>query len=224
MSDPKETWTQVDRWYEDRLQLNDPVLDAALAASNAAGLPPISVTAAQGKLLQMLVALRGATRILEIGTLGGYSTIWMARALPPSGWLLSLEINPEHAALARDNIARAGLGDRVEVRVAPAAESLAALVQAGVEPFDLVFIDADKASSDAYVAFALKLSRPGTILVVDNVVRDGAITQPAPADADIRGLQQMLPRFADQSRIATTVIQTVGSKGYDGLLIAVVGG
>jgi predicted O-methyltransferase YrrM len=214
------TWTDVDDYFAGQLVPADDVLDAALADSAAAGLRPISVTAPQGKLLHLLARMIGARRILEIGTLGGYSTIWMGRALPPDGRLVTLEIDPACAAVAQRNLARAGLADRVEVMLAPAAESLRRLAADGAAPFDLVFVDADKASSDRYFLAALELSHAGSVIVVDNVVRDGAVVDAASTDADIQGIRRLMALLAREPRVDATAVQTVGSKGYDGFLLA----
>jgi predicted O-methyltransferase YrrM len=215
-------WDKVDEYFAEHLSASDDVLDAALAASAAAGLPAISVTPNQGKLLQLLARIRGARRILEVGTLGGYSTIWMARALPRDGELITIEIDSTHAAVALKNIERAGLSDRVKVLVAPAAKSLAKLATDGVQPFDLVFIDADKASIDSYFVAALNLSRAGTIIVVDNVARKGEVIDAESTDASVQGVRRLVDLLARDRRVSATAIQTVGSKGYDGLIIAVV--
>jgi predicted O-methyltransferase YrrM len=215
-------WDKVDEYFVEHLSPSDDVLDAALAESAAAGLPAISVTANQGKLLQLLARIQGARRILEVGTLAGYSTIWMGRALPPNGELITLEIDPAHAAVARQNLERAGMADRVQVWVAPAAESLAKLIAAHVKPFDLVFIDADKASIDSYFLAALNLSRVGTVIVVDNVVRKGEVIDAESADANVLGVRRLVDLLSYEHRVSATAIQTVGSKGYDGLVIAVV--
>jgi predicted O-methyltransferase YrrM len=221
IANPMEAiWTDVDDYFSRQLAPADDVLTQALADSAAAGLRPISVTAPQGKLLHLLARMIGARRILEIGTLGGYSTIWLGRALPPDGRLVTLEIDPACAAVARGNLARAGLTGRVEVMLAPAAESLRRLVADGAEPFDLVFIDADKASSDRYFLAALDLSHAGTIIIVDNVVRDGAVADPDSADPDILGIRRLIELLPRESRVHATAVQTVGSKGYDGFLLA----
>ena len=213
------TWTAVDD-YLSLLIPTDAALTEALAASAGAGLQPISVTAHQGRLLHLFARMIDARRILEVGTLGGYSTIWMARALPPTGKLVTLEIDPVAAGVARANFERAGVADRVELLLAPAADSLRRLAMERVEPFDLVFIDADKASSDVYFAAALALSRPGTIVVVDNVVRDGKVADVATEDPNILGIRRMMELVAREPRVTATAIQTVGSKGYDGFLLA----
>jgi predicted O-methyltransferase YrrM len=218
----ESTWHDVDAYFVDRLALSDHLLDAALADSTTAGLPAIAVTAAEGRFLQLLAHLRGARRILEIGTLGGYSTIWMARALPPDGELITLEIDPGNAEVARKNIERAGLSASVSVVVAPATESLARLAADKVRPFDLVFIDADKSNSDVYFAAALGLSRVGTVIVVDNVVRKGEVLNAATTDENILGIRRLMDLLAAESRVSATALQTVGGKGYDGFVLAVV--
>jgi predicted O-methyltransferase YrrM len=215
-------WDKVDEYFAQHLAPSDKVLDEALAASSAAGLPAISVTATQGKLLHLLARVCGARRILEIGTLGGYSTIWMGRALPPDGQLITLEIDPGHAAVARQNLARAQLSDRVQLWLAPAAASLAKLAAEHVEPFDLIFIDADKASSDAYFLAALDLSHSGTLIVVDNVVRKGDVIDSETTDGNVLGIRRLTELLAREPRVTATAIQTVGSKGYDGFVVALV--
>lgn len=215
-----ETWTAVDDYIASLLIPPDPALDAAQQASAAAGLPAIAVSTPQGKFLHVLARIRGARRILEIGTLGGYSTIWLARALPAGGRLISLEFDPKHAAVARDNVQRAGLGDRVDIRVGRAIDALPAL--ASLEPFDLVFVDADKPSTPDYVRWALKLTRSGSVIVVDNVVREGALIDASGSDANAEGMRQAMAVLASAPRVTSTVIQTVGSKGYDGFAIALV--
>jgi predicted O-methyltransferase YrrM len=217
------TWAEVDAYFVGAIAPGDDMLTEALAESAAAGLPPISVTAPQGKLLHLLARMTGARRILEVGTLGAYSTIWLGRALPSDGRLVTLEIDPACAAVARRNLARAGLADRVHLMLAPAADSLRQLAADGVEPFDFVFIDADKASSDRYFLAALGLSRPGTVIVVDNVVRDGAVADAASTDPNIVGIRRLMELLAHERRVVATAIQTVGSKGYDGFVLARVG-
>lgn len=212
-------WSAVDHYFEDLLAPADPMLEAALDASAAANLPPIAVAANQGKLLKLVAGMLGARRILEIGTLGGYSTIWLARALPPDGLLVTLEAQPHHAEVARTNLARAGLAALVEIRVGPAAQSLAALEREGAAPFDLVFIDADKPSNPTYLAHALRLTRRGSVIVADNVVREGAVLDPQ-GDANVQGIRRFAEMVAAEPRLEATVVQTVGSKGHDGLLIA----
>ena len=218
----QERWGEVDRYLAGLLVPADPVLDAALEASEAAGLPAISVTPAQGKFLHLLARVRGARSILEVGTLGGYSTIWLARALPEGGRLVTLESDPKHAEVARANVGRAGLAGVVEVRVGRALETLPAVASEGSGPFDLVFIDADKANTPAYFRWALRLSRPGTVVVVDNVVRGGAVTDASSGDASVRGVREFLSLLADEPGVTATAVQTVGEKGYDGFAIAVV--
>jgi predicted O-methyltransferase YrrM len=219
-----DTWSAVDGYVTDLFQLSDPDLEAALKATAEAGMPAINVAPNQGRLLEVLARSQGARRILEIGTLGGYSTIWLARALPEGGRLLSLEFEPKHAEVARANLARAGLDGIVEVRVGRAADSLAKLVDEGTEPFDLVFIDADKPGYPDYLDWSLKLTRPGSLIVADNVVRGGAVADPANRDDLVVAIRRFLERLATDPRVKATVIQTVGVKGYDGLAIAVVTG
>ena len=218
----QETWTVVDRYITNLLAPTDPVLDAALAASEAAGLPTINISQNQGKLLQVLARIQGARNILEIGTLGGYSTIWLARALPSGGRLITLEFEPKHAEVARGNIARAGLADVVELRVGRALDTLPELAAEGRGPFDLIFIDADKPSTADYFAWSLKLSRPGTLIVVDNVVRKGAVVDAASDDPRVQGIRRFFDALAAEKRVSATILQTVGSKGYDGFALAFV--
>ena len=218
-----ETWTAVDRYIGDLLVRPDPALDAALAASATAGLPAIAVAPPQGKLLMILARALGARTILEIGTLGGYSTIWLARALGPGGRLVTLELDPKHAAVAKANLARAGLSDVVELRLGPASDSLRGLLAEGHEPFDFIFIDADKPGYPEYFALALQLSAPGTLIVADNVVRDGAVADPGSADPNVQAVRRYNALLAAEPRVTATVLQTVGSKGYDGFAIALVG-
>jgi predicted O-methyltransferase YrrM len=218
----QEQWTAVDRYITDLLVPADAALDAALEASEAAGLPAIGVAPNQGKLLMLLAQLQGARRILEIGTLGGYSTIWLARALPADGRLTTLEANPEYAEVARGNLARAGFAGMVEVRVGPALETLPRLAEEGLAPFDVVFIDADKPSTPEYFRWALRLARRGTLIVVDNVVRDGAVADAASEDESVRGIRRFNELAAAEPRVSATAIQTVGSKGYDGFALALV--
>jgi predicted O-methyltransferase YrrM len=217
----QETWSAVDDYITRLIVPADPALDAAQEASRAADLPAISVSAAQGKFLHLLARIRGARRILEIGTLGGYSTIWLARALPPDGRLVTLEFDPKHADVARGNIARAGLSALVDLRVGRAIDALPGLVKEG--PFDLVFIDADKPSTTDYFNWALKLSRRGTVIVVDNVVRDGQIAgPPGNGDESVEGMRRFMAALASDPRVSATALQTVGVKGYDGFAIAFV--
>lgn len=216
----EQTWTRVDEYFEKRLGLSDAVLDAALSVSNAAGLPAINVTPGQGKFLALLARSIHARRILEIGTLGGYSTIWMARELPDEGELVTLEISAGHAAVARRNLERAGLAKRARVIVGPASDSLKQLMSDGVEPFDLVFIDADKERSVEYFDASLALSHPGSVIIVDNVVRKGAIIDESTSDAMVLGMQRLVKHLAQERRVSATALQTVGSKGYDGFILA----
>jgi len=216
-----EKWTAVDRYITELVVHPDAVLDAALEASVAAGLPEISVTPSQGKLLYLLSRIRRASRILEIGTLGAYSTIWLARALPTSGCLVTLESDPSHAAVARSNIARAGLDGIVDLRVGLALDTLPALAAEG-HRFDVTFIDADKPNIPEYFEWALRLSNPASLIIVDNVVRDGAVIDATSEDPSIRGVRRFNELLAADRRVSATTIQTVGSKGYDGFTIALV--
>jgi predicted O-methyltransferase YrrM len=222
----QERWSAVDGYVAGRLVGADSVSAAALAAGAAAELPPITVSASQGKLLELLVRVGGAQRILELGTLGGYSTIWMARALPAGGRLVTLEASPRFAEVARANIARAGLAETVEVRVGPALETLPEL-SAEAAPFDLIFIDADKANYPDYLEWSLKLSRPGTLIVADNVIGGGAIldtdgSEPWGEQGGVRGVRRFYDLLAAEPRVSATAIQTVGDKGYDGFVLALV--
>jgi predicted O-methyltransferase YrrM len=217
-----DLWTSVDQYLTEILVPKDASLESALAANAAAGLPSIDVSPTQGKFLHLLARIQGAMRILEIGTLGGYSTIWLARALPPLGTLISLEFNPKHAAVAKENIAQAGLASIVEIRIGPAADSLAQLQAENAEPFDLIFIDADKPNNPTYLEWALKLSRKGTLIVVDNVIRDGQIADPNNPDPAITGTRTMFEMLAANPRLESTALQTVGGKGYDGFAFALV--
>jgi len=213
-------WEAVDRLLADLLVRPDQALTAALDANAAAGLPPIDVSPTQGKLLMLLAQIQQARTILEIGTLGGYSTIWLARALPPGGHLISLEADPRHAAVARENVARAGLAGWVEIRVGRALDTLPQIAAEGRGPFDLFFIDADKPSNPDYFAWALRLSRSGSLIIADNVVREGAVAAAANGDANVRGVRRFLELMAAEPRVSATAIQTVGCKGYDGFAIA----
>jgi predicted O-methyltransferase YrrM len=215
-----QVWDAVDAYFTEHLSPDDEVTAAALRESEAAGLPPIGVTANQGKLLQLLAQVQGARGILEIGTLGGYSTIWLARALPPEGRLISLEYSPRHAEVARRNIARAGLDGQVEVRVGPALESLPRLADENPPPFDLVFIDADKGNNPHYVEWALRLTRAGSLIVLDNVVRGGRVVDADSTADDVRGTRAAIELIGSHPRLSGTAIQTVGGKGYDGFALA----
>lgn len=218
----EQRWTQVDDYITSTLGLSDAALDAAVAKAEAAQLPPIAVTAPQGMLLQLIAQIQKARRILELGTLGGYSTIFLARALPPQGRLISLELKANCAQAARASLESAGLADSVEVRETPAMEGLEALQAEGVEPFDLIFLDADKAPTAEYFQHALELSRPGTIIIADNVVRDGQLGDPGTADASAQGMRRFHDVLAQEPRVSATTIQTVGAKGYDGFTIVLV--
>jgi predicted O-methyltransferase YrrM len=220
MPSDEATWSAVDDFINGTLIPPHDALTAALRESDAAGLPPISVTPAQGRLLHILAQTQGAKSILEVGTLGGYSTIWLARALPPGGRMLTLEINAATAKIARANLARAGLDGVVEVRVGPALDSLRELVARKPPPFDLVFIDADKVNNPDYFRAALELTRSGSLIVVDNVVREGEILDERSQDASVRGTRELYAVMGAEPRVIATAIQTVGSKGYDGFAIA----
>ncbi|QIB32577.1 O-methyltransferase [Ancylobacter pratisalsi] len=215
-------WEAVDAYVGGHLVPPDPALDGALAASEAAGLPAVHVAPNQGKLLMLLARMMGARHILEVGTLGGYSTLWLAKALPADGRLVTLEYEPHHAEVARANIAAAGFSDRVDLRVGPARDSLAALEAEGADPFDFVFIDADKPSNVAYLEAALRLSRVGTVIVADNVVREGAVIDGANADPRVKGVRATYEWLAREPRVDATALQTVGEKGYDGFALALV--
>jgi predicted O-methyltransferase YrrM len=218
----QEQSTAVDRYLTDLLVRPDVALNAALQASAGAGLPAINVTPNLGKLLWLLATIQGARNIVEVGTLGGYSTIWLARALPAGGRLITLESEPKHAEIARANIARAGLGGVVELRLGLALEMLPQLAAERSGPFDLIFIDADKPSYPDYFAWALKLSRQGTLIIADNVVRAGAVIDPGSSDPNVLAVRRFNALLAAEPRVSATVIQTVGSKGYDGFAVALV--
>jgi predicted O-methyltransferase YrrM len=218
----KELWTAVDEYICGQLVPSDPVLDHVVASSAAAGLPPIAVTPNLGKLLYLLAKIRGAQKILEIGTLAGYSTIWLARALPPGGRMITLEADPKHAEISQSNIAQAGLSQTVEVRLGSALDLLPKLEAEKSGPFDLIFVDAEKRDNPDYFVWSLKLSKPGNILVFDNVVRDGAVIDPANTTPSVEGIRRFNELVAAEPRVTATAIQTVGSKGYDGFAIALV--
>jgi predicted O-methyltransferase YrrM len=218
----QDKWTAVDTYINETLLPPDPALNATLEASVAAGLPAYAVSPTQGKLLYLLAQIQGASSILEIGTLGGYSTIWLARALPRGGRLVTLEFDPKHANVASASIARAGLSETVEVRIGPALETLPQLAAEGAGPFDLIFIDADKRNNPGYFTWALKLSRKGSVILVDNVIRDGAVIDASSADPDIQGIRRLNELLAAEPRVTATAIQTVGSKGYDGFTLILV--
>jgi predicted O-methyltransferase YrrM len=218
----QQLWTSVDDYITQLFVQPDSILQETLAASEAAELPSISVAPNEGKLLMLLAQLCGARNILEIGTLGGYSTIWLARGMASEGSLITLEANPKHAEVARLNIARAGFTDRVEVRVGPARDTLPQLATEGRSLFDLIFIDADKESYPEYLAWAVKLARPGALIIADNVIRDGKILDPADTDPRVQGARRFNQLLAEEPRVKATVIQTVGGKGHDGMAIAIV--
>jgi predicted O-methyltransferase YrrM len=215
-------WRAVDAYFTETIIAPDRALEEALAANAAAGLPSIDVSAPQGKLIHLLARMTGARRVLEIGALGGYSTIWLARALPDDGRLITLEVNAKHADIARRNVARAGLGGKVEVMTGAALATLPKIEAKGLGPFDFIFIDADKTNNAAYLEWGLRLSRPGTAIMVDNVVRDGGVVDAASADRDVVGVRRMFEAMAHEPRLSTTAIQTVGAKGWDGFALAIV--
>lgn len=215
----QELWTSVEEYVDGLLIPADPVLEAARKSSEDAGLPVIAVTASQGRLLHLLAKMLGARRILEIGTLGGYSAIWMARALPVDGRLVTLEFEPKHFTVARENIARANLSDRVDQRLGAALDSLPLLEAEGAGPFDFVFIDADKENCAPYFAWAVRLSRPGSVIVVDNVIREGEVANAESTDAMVQGIRRFNESVAAEPRVTATTVQTVGSKGYDGFTL-----
>jgi predicted O-methyltransferase YrrM len=217
-----ERWAAVDNYFGALMIGEDPVLDAALAASDAAGLPPIAVSPTLGKLLHLLARATGARRILEVGTLGGYSTIWLGRALPAGGRLISLEAVDKHAEVARSNVAAAGLSEVVDIRIGPALESLPKLAAEQGDPFDLIFIDADKENNSAYFDWAVRLARPGSMIIVDNVVRDGKVLDANHPDSRVQGSRQFAELVGAQNRASATTLQMVGVKGWDGFTLAVV--
>jgi len=220
----EELWTNVDAYFDEVLIGDDDALEGALRESDAGGLPSIQVAPNQGKLLNLLARAIGARRILEIGTLGGYSTIWIARALPPDGRLISLEYEPRHAQVARKNLERAGVADKVEVRVGRGLDSLPVIEKEGIGPFDLTFIDADKPSTPEYFQWAVKLSRPGSLIIVDNVVRHGEVIDSKNEDPNVKGMRRFNDVMRNEPLVDATVIQTVGVKGHDGLAVALVRG
>ena len=220
----QDVWTAVDSYFGDLLIARDEKLDTALAANQKAGLPAIDVSRLQGKFLELLVRISGARRILEIGTLGGYSTIWLARGLPEGGRIVTLEFDPHHAEVARANLEHAGVLDRVDLRVGRAIDTLPKLENTADSPFDLIFIDADKESYPEYLDWTLRLSRVGTVIVADNVVRDGRVVEADCDDERVQGVRRFTERLAAEPRVNATVLQNVGTKGYDGLALAVVVG
>jgi predicted O-methyltransferase YrrM len=222
MAEPRDVWSAVDDYVTRLLVQPDAALEGAVDATARAGMPPIAVSAPQGKLLALLAQITGARRILEIGTLGGYSTIWMARALPADGRLISLEVDPRHAEVATANLAAAGVDKVAEIRIGPALETLPKLAEEGAGPFDLVFIDADKANIPEYLDWSIRLARPGTVIVVDNVVRDGALLDDSGQKPDVVGVRRLHEMLSTDHRVSATTIQTVGAKGYDGFTLGVV--
>jgi predicted O-methyltransferase YrrM len=218
----QETWTAVDEYIVGTFGIEDAVLISVQKACDEAGLPPIQVSAAQGRFLEMLARMIGAKRVLEIGTLGGYSTICMARGLPAGGRVVTMELDPKHADVARGNFSRAGLSDMIDLRVGAALESLPVVHREGIGPFDLIFIDADKANIPSYFEWALQLSRSGSVIVVDNVVREGAVIDESSTDAAVQGVRRFNTIAADSHGVRTTVLQTVGTKGYDGFAVSLV--
>lgn len=217
-----ERWQVVDHYFAALLAPHDDALDAVLAANEEGGLPAHDVSPSQGKMLALFASMTGARHILEIGALGGYSTIWLARALPASGKIVTIEANEAHAEVARANLDRAGVADRVELRIGKALDILPLLEAEVAGPFDLIFIDADKPNNPAYLQWALRLSRPGTVIIGDNVVRGGAVVDPASADLNVLGVREFLDMIAADPRLDATAIQTVGEKGWDGFALAVV--
>ena len=215
-------WGRVDDYIVDKLVKEDASLSAALAANTAASLPAMDVSAAQGKFLNLMVRITGAKRVLELGTLGGYSTIWMAKALPAGGQLVTLEYDPKHAQVARRNIDASGVGDKVTIHVGAAVDTLPVVAAQNPEPFDFIFIDADKPSNPVYLDWAVKLSRPGTVIILDNVIRDGKVLDPANPDPRIIGTRAAYDIIGSHPRLSATALQTVGSKGWDGFAIMVV--
>jgi predicted O-methyltransferase YrrM len=218
----RKTWSAVDSYIAESLLAADPALEAALTTNSERGLPAIDVSPAQGKLLNLLARMSRAKTVLEIGTLGGYSTIWLARALPAGGKLVTLELDPHHADVARINLERAGLSGVVDLRVGPALQSLSALGAEGAGPFDFIFIDADKPNNPQYLSWALRLSRPGTVIICDNVIRDGAVLNQDGRDESVEGARAAFSFIGGERRLDGTAIQTVGAKGYDGFAIAIV--
>jgi predicted O-methyltransferase YrrM len=223
MPSNRRIWAEVDDYAADSLLPPDPVMDAVLERNRARGLPAIHVSPLQGRFLQLAVRMCGARRVLEIGTLGGYSTIWMARALPMGGQVVTLELESAHAAVARENFATAGVAGKIDLRVGPALSSLEKLEAERAEPFDLVFIDADKPSNKPYLERTMRLARPGTVVICDNVVRGGAVIEAGSEDASVQGSRDVFSFFGRQGNLQATALQTVGEKGYDGFALAIVG-
>jgi predicted O-methyltransferase YrrM len=218
----QELWAQVDRYLENLLTPADNALAAILDQNHSSELPPIDVPPLLGKFLDLMVRISGSRRVLEVGTLGGYSTVWMARALPEGGQLITLELEARHAEIAQGNLAKAGVADRVEIRVGPAADSMRGMLTAGSAPFDLIFLDADKKGLPEYLKLSLKLSHPGTVIIADNVVRDGAVIEPEHADRNVQGVRRFLELVSEEPRLSGTALPTVGARGYDGFAMALV--
>lgn len=215
-------WNDVDIYFSSKLQTSDPIMDSILRANTEAGLPAIDVSPNQGKFLYLLAKLKGAKNILEIGTLGGYSSVWLARALPEDGHLVTLEFSKKHAEVANENIRNAGLENKIDIMVGPALETLPTLKKKGFSSFDFIFIDADKPNNPEYLKWALELSKPGTVIITDNVVRNGKVIEDDTEDLSVQGTRQFIELLSEESRIDSTAIQTVGIKGYDGFVLGVV--
>lgn len=224
MAGNEKIWTAVDRYAASSLLGSDPVMEDILERNRGSGLPAIDVSPLQGKFLDLMVRMCGARHILEIGTLGGYSTVWMARALPAGGRIVTLELEERHARIARRNFAAAGVSDRIELHVGPALSSLEKLGEARADPFDLVFIDADKPNNRRYLEWAMRLARPGTVIICDNVIRDGAVIEADSRDASVEGARDVFSFFGGHRRLEATALQTVGEKGHDGFAMAIVNG
>jgi predicted O-methyltransferase YrrM len=218
----QDLWTNVDRYFGDLLAPEDSHFKSIVEANQAAGLPSIDVPALLGKFLDLMIRISGARRVLEVGTLGGYSTLWLARAVPPDGRVITLELEPRHAEIARTNLQNAGVLDRVDIRFGKAIDSLRELHESSAQPFDLIFLDADKQGLPEYLEWSLKLSRPGTVIIADNVVRDGKVIDSDNADPNIQGVRRLTELMASEPRLSATAIPTVGARGYDGFSIAVV--
>ncbi|WP_129728928.1 O-methyltransferase [Ectobacillus funiculus] len=214
-------WNDVDIYFSSKLQKSDPIMNSILKANAEAGLPAIDVSPNQGKLLYLLAKLKGAKNILEIGTLGGYSSVWLARALPEDGHLVTLEFSEKHAKVANENIKNAGLENQIEIMVGPALGTLP-ILKKRLLSFDLIFIDADKPNNPEYLKWALELSKPGTVIITDNVVRNGKVIEDDPEESNVQGIRQFINLLSEESRIDSTAIQTVGVKGYDGFALGVV--
>jgi len=218
----QQIWSDIDQFFGNRFRKRDPVLEDVMQANRLAELPAIDVSPALGQFLNMMVRITRAARVLEIGTLGGYSSIWMARAIPPDGHLVTLELEPKHAQVAISNFRRAGLDNRIDLRQGDALESLASLQKEQAAPFDMIFIDADKPRSAEYFSWAIRLAHPGSLIIVDNVVRNGDILNPDSDDANVQGIQRLADYLVTETRVSVTEVQTVGTKGYDGFLMAIV--